>query len=394
VPIVAVTGTNGKTTTSRMIAHILKMAGRRVGLTTTDGIYIDGTQIASGDMSGPGSARMVLQNPAIDTAVLETARGGIVRSGLGFDHSDVAVVTNVTGDHLGLHGVNTMEDLARVKGVVAASTGRRGTTVLNADDAWCVKMSAKARGRVIYFSLTPDNPVVARHLKNRGVALILRPSPRGDVLSLVDRRETSILHAKDIPATFEGRARVNIANALAAAATCIGLEVDLECIRQGLRSFSASFYQTPGRLNFVDTGRGRALIDYCHNVGGMEALADFIAQLAPGRTLGVIAMPGDRRDEDIRAFAQVAARTFDEVIVREDAHTRGRARGEVASLMRDALVESGLAPERVAIETDELAAIRATLDRLEPDQLAVLLVDRPGLAWAEISGRLEPQAAD
>ncbi len=382
VPIVAVTGTNGKTTTSRMIAHILRMAGRRVGLTTTDGIYINGTQIAAGDMSGPGSARMVLQNPAIDTAVLETARGGIIRSGLGFDRSDVAVVTNVSGDHLGLHGIETLEDLARVKAVVAGSTVRRGATVLNADDDLCVRMASRARGRVIYFALTPENPVVERHRRGRGVAVALRPGPHGELLCLLDRRETSLLHVNDIPATFDGRARVNVANALAAIAACVGLEIDPEHIREGLRTFSASFFQTPGRLNLIEGRAGRVLIDYCHNLAGLTALADFIGRLGAGRTVAMIAMPGDRRDEDIAAFGALAGRLFDEVIVREDRHLRGRAPGAVAGLLRDALLAAGLSAERVTLEPDEGVAVRATLDRVRPGELAVLLADDPGAAWA------------
>ena len=390
VPIVAVTGTNGKTTTTRMIAHILKQSGRRVGLTTSDGIYIDGTQIAAGDMSGPQSARMVLQNPAIDAAVLETARGGILRSGLGYDRADVAVVTNVAEDHLGLRGVHTLDDLARVKAVVAASTGRQGATVLNADDPRCVRMADQANGRVIYFSLTPDNPassaVIERHLRGHGLALLLRSSPSGEVLALTDRREISLLHPHDIPATFDGRARVNIANALAAAAACIGLEIDLECIRQGLRSFTSSFFQTPGRLNLIDLPNGRVLLDYCHNVAGMEALADFIDQLAPASSVATIAIPGDRRDEDITAFARIAGRTFDEIILSES-ERRGRAPGEVAALMHAALLDTGVDPARVTIEIDPLDALGATLDRVRPDRLGVVLVDDPTTAYAALRAR-------
>jgi len=273
---------------------------------------------------------------------------------------------------------------------VAGSTSRRGYTVLNADDEWCVRLRERARGRTIYVSMVEDNRVVERHLRQRGTALLLRATPKGEMLCLVDRRETSILLARDIPATFEGRARVNVANALAAAAACIGLEVDLECIRQGLRSFTTAFYQTPGRLNLLDTGHGRVLVDYCHNVGGMSALADFIRRLGPSHTLALIAIPGDRRDEDIAEFGAIAARAFDEVIVREDTNTRGRARGEVAGLLRDALLGAGMDPGRVTVETDEIAAIRATLDRVRPGQLAVLLVDHPAQAWAEVTAHSAP----
>jgi cyanophycin synthetase len=393
VPIVAVTGTNGKTTTCRMIAHIMKMAGRKVGLTTTDGIYIDGTQIAAGDMSGPQSARMVLQNPAVDTAVLETARGGIVRSGLGYDRANVAIVTNVSADHLGLGGIHSLEDLARVKAVVAASTDRDGTTILNADDEWCVRMAKRANGRVIYFSLHPDaepgRGVIERQLRNRGQVVLVRETPRGEAIVLADRRETSLLLVEDIPATFDGRARVNVANALGAVAACLALEIDADHIRQGLRTFTTSYYQTPGRLNMLDYRGGRVLIDYCHNPAGMAMLADFIRRLAPRRSLAMIAIPGDRRDEDIRAFGQIAATAFDEVIVREDAHTRGRARGEVAGILRESLVGAGLDPAKVTVETDEHLAWRGAIERTQADQLTVLLVDHPATTWAELTRYLD-----
>lgn len=396
VPIVAVTGTNGKTTTCRMIAHILKMAGRKVGLTTTDGIYIDGTQIAAGDMSGPTSARMALQNPTIDTAVLETARGGIVRAGLGYDAADVAIVTNVAADHLGLGGIYTLEQLAQVKGTVAASTHRRGTTVLNADDPLCLAMAERTRAKVCYFSLHPDEEparaVLDRHLKARGVAIVVRNTPRGEAICLLDRRETSLLLIGDIPATFDGRARMNVANALAATAACLSLGIDADAIRQGLRTFTTSYFQTPGRLNMIDYRGGRVLVDYCHNPAGMVALGDFIARLAPRRSLAMIAIPGDRRDEDIRAFGRIAGGAFDEVIVREDTNTRGRERGEVAAILRDSLLEAGMNPDRIVVETDEGRAFRQALERTGPDQLTVLLVDHPATTWTELVAYLEEPA--
>ena len=393
VPIVAITGTNGKTTTSRMIAHILKMAGRKVGLTTTDGIYIDGTQIAAGDMSGPGSARMVLQNPTIDTAVLETARGGIVRSGLGYDAADVSIVTNIAADHLGLGGIHTLDDLARVKGVVAAATHRRGTTILNADDERCLPMAKLTKAKVCYFSLYPDQEparaVIEAHVKNRGTAVVVRDTPRGEAICLLDRRQTSLLLVNDIPATFDGRARVNVANALAATAACLGLEIDPDAIRLGLRTFTSSYFQTPGRLNMIDYQGGRVLVDYCHNPAGMVALADFIRRLEPKHSMAMIAIPGDRRDEDIRAFGRVAGGAFDEVIVREDRHTRGRERGEVAGLLRGALLEAGMRPEQITVETDEHNAFRQALERARPEQLTVLLVDHPATTWTELMAYLE-----
>lgn len=392
IPIVAVTGTNGKTTTCRMIANILKMAGRRVGLTTTDGIYIDGTQILKGDMSGPHSAQMVLQNPTVETAVLETARGGILRAGLGFDRCDVAVVTNVSGDHLGLGGVESVRDLARVKAVVPAATFRDGYSVLNADDYWCREMEKRARGDVIFFSVDEQNERIQEHLQARGKAVVLRQTTRGEEIYMIDgRRETALLDVRHIPATFEGRARVNVKNAMAAVGAAWGCNISLDCIRNGLRSFTTSFYQAPGRLNLLELTGFRVMVDYCHNVPGMQELVEFVRRLAPHRAIGVLAMPGDRRDEDIREFAVLAAEVFDEVILREDANRRGRRPGEIAEIMHDALLGKGFGPERITIVLDEIEASTAALDRARPDDLVVLLADKPAEVWELVTSRSRRQ---
>lgn len=385
VPIVAVTGTNGKTTTVRMIAHIMKTAGKRVGMTTTDGIYIDGTQIMAGDMSGPTSAQMVLKNPTINFAVLETARGGILRSGLGFDRADVAVVTNVSADHLGLGGVETVAELARVKSVVPQSVFRDGTSVLNADNEWTVGMANIARGEIIYFSMDENNPVIREHVRNRGRAVVLRPTPQGEMIMIIEhRRETSLILASHIPATFDGRLRVNIENAMAATAAALGQDVQLDYIRHALRTFTASFYQTPGRFNMLEVQGKRILMDYCHNVPGLEAMIDFVKRLAPQRTLAVITMPGDRRDEDIRAFGCLAGKHFDELIIREDTNTRGRPRGAIAALLRDAAIEAGMDPASISIVLDELQSVREAIERADRDELVILLVDKPAKVWDEL----------
>ncbi|CAN5588149.1 cyanophycin synthetase [soil metagenome] len=382
VPIIAVTGSNGKTTTTRMISHILKMAGKRVGMTTTDGIYIDGTQILKGDMSGPLSARMVLQNPTVEVAILETARGGILRQGLGFDRCDVGVVTNITGDHLGKSGIESIRDLARVKAVVPRAVFRDGFSVLNADDPRCMAISKYARGDLVLFSMDANNERIREHLRLRGIAVVLRETAEGEVIYILEgRRETAILNVRHIPATFEGRARFNVKNALAAAAAGYVSNCSIETIRTGLRSFTTSFYQTPGRAN-VATVRGfQVLIDYCHNPAGLEELADFIGRLKPRRTLAMIAMPGDRRNEDIATFGQIAASAFDQFIVREDRHPRGRRPGEVAGIMRQALIDNGVAADAIRVIPDELEATRAALDSAESDDLVLLLADTPDQVW-------------
>jgi cyanophycin synthetase len=388
VPIVAVTGTNGKTTTVRMIAHIMRTAGKKVGMTTTDGIYIDGTQIAAGDMSGPTSAQMVLKNPAIDYAVLETARGGILRSGLGFDRCNVAVVTNVTGDHLGLKGINTLSELARVKAVVPQSVLPDGATVLNADNPYTVEMVRVARGEIIFFSMDEENPVIRDHLRERGKAVVLRPTRHGEMITLIEhRRDTSLLLAEEIPATMEGRIRVNIQNAMAAAAAAFAQDVQLEYIRGALRTFTATFFQAPGRFNLLEIDGRRVVLDYCHNVAGLESMADFVKRMAADRTIAMIAMPGDRSDEDIAAFGRLAGSTFDAIVIREDANPRGRRRGEVADLLKAAIAAGGPDNGKVAIVLDELAAARAAIARADRNDLVILLADKPAAVFEELTGR-------
>jgi cyanophycin synthetase len=388
VPIVAVTGTNGKTTTVRMIAHIMKQAGKLVGMTTTDGIYIDGTQIASGDMSGPTSAQMVLKNPTVTYAVLESARGGILRSGLGFDRCNVAVVTNIASDHLGLKGINTLGDLAKVKAVVPQATLRDGASVLNADNEWTVEMARTARGEVIFFSMDEDNPVVRDHLRERGRAVVLRPTRHGEMITLIEhRRDTSLLLAEEIPATLGGRVRANIANAMAAAAAAFAEDVQLEHVRNALRTFTSSFFQTPGRFNLLEVDGKQVMIDYCHNVAGLEAMADFLRRSNAEATVGVITMPGDRQDEDIRAFGELAARTFDTLWIREDSNRRGRADGAIAAILRDAALAAGQPDDRIHVVLDETQAAVDAVRSAGKNELVVVFADKPAAIYEAITGK-------
>jgi cyanophycin synthetase len=395
IPILAVTGTNGKTTTVRMIAHVLKLMGRRVGMTSTDGIVVDGRMIRRGDMSGPKSARMILQNPTVDTGVFEVARGGILREGLGFDRVDTAVVTNVTADHLGLGGIDTLRQLSDVKGVLVEAVPRTGTAVLNADDPYVARMAANCRGRVIYFSMETKKGErgfdrVDGHTGRGGAAFVIRKTPEGDQIVLRHGpRVMPVLYTHLIPATFGGKARMNVANALAAAAAAWATGAHLHDIRQGLRTFTTSFFQAPGRLNYVEVGGVRVVIDYCHNVDGMRNLADFTRRMSDdgsgngkgraGRALGVIGMPGDRRDEDMKEYGALAAGAFDEIIIREDRNLRGRAPGVTAGFVADgvrAAREQGTGvTRRVDKILDELSAVKAALRRANPGDLVVMCVD-------------------
>ena len=394
VPIVAVTGTNGKTTTSRMIAHIAQMAGSTVGLTTTDGIYVGNVQIAAGDMAGPESARMVLKNPRVDFAVLETARGGIVRSGLGFDRCNVAVVTNVASDHLGLKGIETMADLARVKAVVPSAVFRDGASVLNADNQWTVEMARDARGEIIFFSLDETNPNIRDHLREQGRAVVLRQTPEGEALVLVTpASETVVVLAHEIPATAQGRIRVNIANALAATAAAIAAGFDPPLIRAALSTFQNGYAQTPGRFNIITIEGREVVMDYCHNVHGLEAIADFVKRSSAEATVGVISVPGDRRDEDIRAFGALAATIFDRLVVREDDDLRGRERGEVARLLTCGANSAGRSSTRVRTVLDEVDAVHAGIDWAKPGDVVVAMVDRVPLVWQSLEARAAADCA-
>src|SRR5829696_4821752 len=370
-------------------------AGRYgVGLTTTDGVYIDDTQIAAGDMAGPASAQMVLKNPAVDFAVLETARGGIVRSGLGFDRCDVAVVTNVSSDHLGLGGVATLAELARVKAVVPQAVFQNGASVLNADNEWTVRIAEMARGEIIFFSMDEENPVIRDHRRERGRAVVLRQTRAGEMLTLLeDKEEMSLLLPTEIPATLGGRIRANVANALAAAAAAVARDVQLECIRDALREFTTDFAQTPGRFNLLDVAGRQVVMDCAHNVAALEVIADFVTRTAAPRCIGVITVPGDRRDEDAHAFGVLAGQTFDEVVIREDGNPRGRVRGEMADLLRQAALEAGLSADRIHTVTDEVAAAHAGVDLAAPSDLVVILVDRVTLVWEALAQRAEQETS-
>jgi cyanophycin synthetase len=406
IPIVAVTGSNGKTTTARMIAHIFKSMGNKVGLTSTDGIYIDQRLVKRVDASGPKSAQMVLQNPRVDFAVFEVARGGILREGLGYGRNDVAVVLNVTGDHLGMKEVDSLGQLAEVKRVIVEAVPRAGYAVLNADDPLVAEMRKHCSGSVILFSMQERNELVERWVRRGRKAVVLEKGSLGEMMVIKEGRRTMpIAWTHLLPATFEGRARMNIQNALAAAGAAHAAGAHLHDIRQGLRTFTTSIYQAPGRLNLVELHGVKIVIDYAHNPHGLQMLGDFVERVTADAPVGgppgapswsanirvaVVATPGDRREEDMRELGRVAARYFDEIIVREDANPRGRKKGETAELVMSGIREamaSGARAGNAEIVIDEMEATRKALDRSRPGDLVVLCVDYATEVWKEIESR-------
>jgi cyanophycin synthetase len=373
IPVIAVTGTNGKTTTTRLIAHLFGRTGRRVGFTTTDGVYIDNRRVISGDMTGPFSANVVLSNPTVDVAVLETARGGILRAGLGFDECDVGIVLNVSSDHLGLGGINTLEQLAEVKSVIPAVVKRDGAAILNADDPLVFGMHERVMGDIVLFSLQAEgqNPRFEAHLERNGVGARIEND------SFVIRRgrvRIPIAAQPEVPLMMGGAARFQRQNILAAilAAYVQGMRYDE--IRGGLLTFIPSPAMIPGRLNLIRVGEGNVLVDYAHNAAAVSGLIDFAMRLPAVRHIGVIASPGDRRDEDIQRLGKLTS-GLDHVIIREDCDRRGRPEGEAAALLRAGLLEGGMTEDRIEIVPDELDAVDRAASMIRKGDLVIVLAD-------------------
>lgn len=394
VPIAAVTGTNGKTTTARMLAHIAKMAGFTPGLTTTDGVYIDGQRTVEGDMTGPVSARMVLADPQIDLAVLETARGGLLRAGMGVSQVNVGAVLNVQSDHLGLKGIDTLEQLAPVKRIVVEVA--TDCAVLNADDPLVLKMSAYVDAKTIcYVSTNPSHPLVREHIRAGGRACALEAGINGQMITLYDKgSHIPLLWTHLVPATLEGRAMHNVQNAMFAAAMAFSLGIKLDAIRQGLRTFDTTFFQAPGRMNVFDEHPFKVLFDYGHNAHAIAAMADLAQRLdVTGRRIVVLAAPGDRRDEDIFEIARAAAGRFDHYICRRDDNLRGRDGDEVPRLLRRGLMEAGVDAACIEEIQDEQQAIDHALRMAQAGDLLLVFADALTRSWKQII-KFRPEGVD
>jgi cyanophycin synthetase len=358
IPIVAVTGTNGKTTTVRLIAHIAKLAGHNVGFTNTDGVYIQDQEVFHGDCSGPASAEVVLRDPIVDFAVLECARGGILRAGLGFDKCDVSIVTNISEDHLGLDDINTIEQLVRVKSVVPRSTFDDGYAILNADDELVYNIKNDLSCNIALFSLKDNNERIKQHCENKGIAAFIE---KGYFTVCKGQWRTRIIKVKDVPLTFEGRAENMIQNILTAILTATVRDFPVEVIRTALTTFIPSPAQTPGRFNIFKLRNFELMVDYAHNMGALIELKKFLNTAQASLRVGIIAGVGDRRDEDIRNIGFCAGEMFDEIIIRHDKDSRGRANEVLTNLLMEGIIKAN-ANALVSVISDECEAIQYAID--------------------------------
>ena len=372
IPIIAITGTNGKTTTTRLTAHLCKTAGKKVGYTTSDGVYIQNQLMMKGDCTGPISSSFVLKDPTVDFAILECARGGILKNGLAFQNCDVAIVTNVASDHMGLGGINTIEQMAKVKAVVPETVFPHGYAVLNADDDLVFAMKDGLKCNVALFSMDENNPRIQEHCKKGGLATVYE---NGYVSILKGTWKIRVMHVKDIPITFEGKAIHNIANTLPSVmATYLYKSITINDIKTGLQTFIASSNTTPGRLNFFYFKNFTFLADFAHNPHGLKLLCDFISKLDYTYKVGVISGTGDRRDEDIRELGNISAQFFDEIIIRCDKNLRGRTADEIIGLLKEGINEvNPNIPQQVI--ADENKALEYIYENHKPGALYTVMCD-------------------
>jgi cyanophycin synthetase len=385
IPIIAVTGTNGKTTTTRMIGKMLSDRELTVGMTTSDGIYIGGKQLIEGDTTGPDSAQVVLRHPEVQVAVLETARGGILRAGIAYDYADVAVITNVDNDHLGQYGVENLEDIAHVKSLVAEVVRPHSYVVLNADDPLVVRIAQRTKGKVIFFSTEKDNLTIRKHLALGGVAVFVR---KGMILLCQGDHSYKICAVKNLPATWDGKALHNVRNALAAIAAGWALGLSAEGIRTSLAGFTSDSECNRGRMNLYQIDGVQVFVDYGHNAAGIREIARTLNKFKANSVVGCITVPGDRPDETIREVARVAAQGFQRLIIREDDDLRGRKPGEVASILLEEAIIAGMDPRRISVVLEAREAFRHGLDTCRSGEIFVMFYEHLDPIEEEIQMRL------
>ncbi len=372
IPIIAITGTNGKTTTTRLTAHIAKSAGKKVGYTTSDGVYIQNQLMMKGDCTGPVSSAFVLKDPTVDFAVLECARGGILKAGLAFQNCEVAIVTNVAADHIGLGGINSVEQMARVKAVVVETVFPHGYAVLNADDDLVYKMKDELKCNIALFSMDENNPRIRAHAAENGLSCVFE---NGYITLMKGNWKIRVLPVRDIPLTFEGKAIHNINNCLPSVlAAYLYRDISIDDIRTGLQTFIPSESLTPGRLNFFHFKNFTILADFAHNPHGLKLLCDFVSKLDYPKKIGVISGTGDRRDSDIRELGEISARYFDEIIIRCDKNLRGRTADEIIGLLKEG-IESVDKNKSVLTIPNEDQALDYIYDHHEPGALYTIMCD-------------------
>ena len=374
IPLVAITGTNGKTTTTRLISHILKTAGYTVGMTTTSGIYIDGDCIYRGDTTGPKSALAVLTNKNIDAAVLETARGGLIREGLAYDLADVAVITNITEDHLGMDGVKTLADLAKVKALVGEAVKKDGYVVINGDDDMSISILDRLKSNIIIFSSNKSNKVMQANIKNGGYGIYV------DKETMIIQKNSNfekLIDIKDIGITMGGILKFNIQNAMAACGAAIGIGIDYKAIRQGLMSFYCNQEQNPGRFNMYSVNNIKVILDYGHNIASYKSVISSIKNIKHNKLIGVIGAPGDRLDSYILQVGKYVGENMDYIFIKENEDIRGRAKGEVADLIEKGILTSSFHSINIQKVLEETKAFKAALDFAEPEDIIIIFIEHP-----------------
>lgn len=371
IPIIAVTGTNGKTTTTRLLAHIVKNNGYKVGFTTSDGIYVQNHLMEKGDTTGPISAEYILKDPTVEFAVLETARGGILRSGMGFSRCDIAIITNIQEDHLGLSDIHSLKDLARVKSTVAESVKKDGWAVLNADDPECVEIGARLKCNVAYFSMDEEQPFVKKLSKEGKIVAVFE---NGFITVKKGEWKIRVERVSHVPLTLGGKAKFMIANVLAATLASYLWGFKTEDISLSLQTFIPGVAQTPGRMNIFEFKRFKVLIDFAHNAAGYLGVEDYLSTVEANKKIGIIAGVGDRRDEDIRECAKIAGRMFDHIIIRQEKHLRGREEQELIDLILEGIALSG---NNVTYEIipKEVEAIKHAINSAEEGTFITALSD-------------------
>jgi cyanophycin synthetase len=373
IPIIAITGTNGKTTTTRLTAHIAKTAGYKVGYTTSDGVYIQNQLMMKGDCTGPISSQFVLKDPTVDFAVLECARGGILKSGLAFRNCDVAIVTNISADHIGLGGIDSMEQMAKVKAVVPETVSKHGYAILNAEDDLVYEMRKGLDCNVAFFSMDENNPRIIEHCKNGGYASVFE---NGYITIMKGTWKIRVIRVAEVPITYGGKATHNIMNCLPAVlSTYLWRNISIDDIKLALQTFVPSVSQTPGRLNMFQFKQFKFLVDFAHNPAGLELLCDFIGKMDGTPKVGIISGTGDRRDEDIKELGRISGRSFDEIIIRQDKNLRGRTAEEIVGLLIEGINETKT--KEIPIETiyNEKEAILYAYNNAKPGSLITIMCD-------------------